>query len=94
MQHRNNLSKMKKDLYESNRSKNQRRLYVHLGRPTKVTDDMQKQVITLIDDEVGIKKIAKSLNVGIGTVYSIMKQNNIKSKKCNNVQKSVVTELP
>ena len=48
---------MKKDLYESNRSKNQRRLYVHLGRPTKVTDDMQKQVITLIDDEVGIKKM-------------------------------------
>ena len=44
---------MKKDLYESNRSKNQRRLYVHLGRPTKITDDMQKQVVTLIDDEGG-----------------------------------------
>lgn len=62
---------------------------IHIGRPTKINDDMSKKVVTLIDDGVGIKKIAKSLNVGIGTVYSMMKQNNIKSKsaiKCEIVQ--------
>jgi hypothetical protein len=66
---------------------------VIMGRPTKVNDDMKKQVIQLIQDEVGIKVIAKRLHIGIGTVYSIMEQSNIKSKKCNKVQKSVVTEL-
>jgi len=63
---------------------------VIFGRPTKVNDDMKKQVIQLIQDDVGIKVIAKRLHIGIGTVYSIMGQNNIKSmnSKCNKVVKS------
>jgi hypothetical protein len=51
-----------------------------LGRPTKITDEMQKQVIALIDNKTGIKTISKTMNIGIGTIYSIMKQNNIKCK--------------
>jgi len=69
---------------------------VIIGRPTKVNDDMKKQVIESIQDRVGIKGLAKRLGIGVGTIYNIMEQSNIKSKnsKCNKVQKSVVTELP
>jgi hypothetical protein len=47
---------------------------VHLGRPTKITDDMRNEVSVLRDNKVGIRTIAKRLNIGIGTVYSIIQQ--------------------
>ena len=57
---------------------------IHIGRPTKVTDDMRNEVSILRDNKVGIKTIAKRLNIGIGTVYSIIQQN----------KEVVVTDLP
>jgi hypothetical protein len=59
---------------------------VRMGRPTKITDDMVKEVVILIDEGVGIKRIAKSMSIGIGTIYSIMKQNDIKSKNLSGYQ--------
>ena len=65
---------------------------VIIGRPASKTinDDMRKQVIESIQDGVAIGVLAKRLGIGVGTVYSIMGQNNIKSKnsKCNKVVKS------
>jgi len=48
---------------------------VIMGRPTKVTDDMRKEVAILRDNKVGIKTIAKKMSIGIGTVYNIMEKN-------------------
>jgi hypothetical protein len=47
---------------------------VNIGRPTKITDDMRNEVSVLRDNKVGIRTIAKRLNIGIGTVYSIIQQ--------------------
>ena len=48
---------------------------VIMGRPTKVTDDMRKEVAILRNNKVGIKTIAKKMSIGIGTVYNIMEKN-------------------
>jgi DNA invertase Pin-like site-specific DNA recombinase len=48
---------------------------VIIGRPTKVTDDMRKEVAILRDNKVGIKTIAKKMSIGVGTVYNIMEKN-------------------
>ena len=47
---------------------------VNICRPTKITDDMRNEVSVLRDNKVGIRTIAKRLNIGIGTVYSIIQQ--------------------
>jgi DNA invertase Pin-like site-specific DNA recombinase len=47
---------------------------IHIGRPTIVNDDMRNEVSVLRDNKVGIRTIAKRLNIGIGTVYSIIQQ--------------------
>lgn len=43
-----------------------------LGRPSKMNDGMRNAVKILRDKGMGIKAIAKELQVGIGTVYSVL----------------------
>ena len=40
----------------------------HIGRPSSVTEDMKNKVLEQKNDKVGIKRIAKNLNIGVGTV--------------------------
>ena len=47
---------------------------VKLGRPTKVTRELSLEVKKLRDNVVGIKTIAKTLQIGVGTVYNILQQ--------------------
>ena len=49
---------------------------VKFGRPTKQDDQTIFKVKELRDSGVGIKKIAKDLNLGIGTIYSMMEKTN------------------
>ena len=53
---------------------------VIMGRPTKVNDFMRNEVENLLESGVAIKAIGKRLKIGIGTIYKIMKEKNIKSK--------------
>ena len=43
---------------------------IKLGRPTKMNDGMRSAIKLLREKGMGIKQIAKELQVGIGTVYS------------------------
>ncbi len=43
---------------------------VKLGRPSKMNDGMKQAVVLLREKGMGIKQIAKELQIGIGTVYS------------------------
>jgi DNA invertase Pin-like site-specific DNA recombinase len=43
---------------------------VKLGRPSKMNDGMRQAVVLLREKGMGIKQIAKELQIGIGTVYS------------------------
>ena len=43
---------------------------VKLGRPSKMNDGMRSAIKLLRDKGMGIKQIAKELQVGVGTVYS------------------------
>ena len=43
---------------------------VRLGRPTKMNDGMRNAVKLLRDKGLGIKQIAKQLQIGVGTVYN------------------------
>ena len=43
---------------------------VKIGRPSKMNDGMRSAIKLLRDKGMGIKQIAKQLQVGIGTVYS------------------------
>jgi DNA invertase Pin-like site-specific DNA recombinase len=45
---------------------------VKLGRPSKMNDGMRQAVILLREKGMGIKQIAKELQIGIGTVYSVI----------------------
>ena len=45
---------------------------VKLGRPSKMNDGMKSAVKLLHDKGMGIKQIAKQLQIGVGTVYSVM----------------------
>ena len=45
---------------------------VKLGRPTKMNDGMKNAVQLLRSNGMGIKQIAKELQIGIGTVYSVI----------------------
>ncbi len=43
-----------------------------LGRPTKMNDGMRNAVKLLREKGMGIKQISKQLQIGIGTVYSVL----------------------
>jgi hypothetical protein len=45
---------------------------VKIGRPSKMNDGMRSAIKLLRDKGMGIKQIAKQLQVGIGTVYSVI----------------------
>lgn len=45
---------------------------VKLGRPSKMNDGMRNAIILLREKGIGIKKIAKELGIGIGTIYSVI----------------------
>jgi len=57
---------------------------VIMGRPTKVNEFMRNEVENLLESGVAIKTIGKRLKIGIGTIYKIMKEKNIKSKNPSN----------
>jgi len=43
-----------------------------LGRPTKMNDGMKNAVKLLREKGMGIKQISKQLQIGVGTVYSVL----------------------
>ena len=45
---------------------------VKLGRPSKMNDGMRSAVKLLREKGMGIKQIAKQLQIGVGTVYSVI----------------------
>jgi len=45
---------------------------VKLGRPSKMNDGMRSAVKLLREKGMGIKQIARELQIGVGTVYSVM----------------------
>ena len=45
---------------------------VKIGRPSKMNDGMRSAIQLLREKGMGIKQIAKQLQVGIGTVYSVI----------------------
>ena len=45
---------------------------VKLGRPTKMNDGMRSAVKILREKGMGIKQISRVLQIGVGTVYSVM----------------------
>jgi hypothetical protein len=53
---------------------------VIMGRPTKVNEFVSGEVENLLESGVPIKTIGKRLKIGIGTIYKIMKDKNIKCK--------------
>jgi DNA invertase Pin-like site-specific DNA recombinase len=46
---------------------------VKIGRPSKMNDAVKTSVKMLRDNGIGIKDISKRLEIGIGTVYSVLK---------------------
>ena len=44
----------------------------HIGRPTQMNDALRTSIKLLREQGMGIKKIAKMLSVGVGTVYSVI----------------------
>ena len=46
---------------------------VKIGRPTKMNDAVRTSVRLLRDNGMGIREIAKRLEIGVGTVYSALK---------------------
>ncbi len=45
---------------------------VKLGRPSKMNDGMRSAVKLLRENGMGIKQIARELQIGVGTVYSVI----------------------
>jgi transposase len=45
---------------------------VKLGRPSKMNDGMRSAVKLLREKGMDIKQIARELQVGVGTVYSVI----------------------
>ena len=43
-----------------------------IGRPSKIRDGMKSAVKLLHEKGMGIKQIARELQIGVGTVYSVM----------------------
>ena len=46
---------------------------VKIGRPSKMNDAVRSSVKMLKDRGVGIREIAKKLEIGVGTVYSVLR---------------------
>ena len=44
----------------------------HIGRPTNVNDGIITAVYQLRQNNVPIRRIAKDLHIGVGTVYKIL----------------------
>lgn len=44
----------------------------HIGRPTKMNDGIKNAIIVMRDKGMGIKQIAKTCGVGIGSVYKAL----------------------
>ena len=44
----------------------------HIGRPTKMNEGMKSAVKLLRERGMGIKQISKQLQIGVGTVYSVL----------------------
>ena len=51
-----------------------------LGRPTKINQSLINAVTLLYQKQVSVRDIAKTCTVGIGTVYSIIKNQNLTEK--------------
>jgi hypothetical protein len=47
---------------------------VTIGRPTKLTPDMYEKIKKMRENGLGIKGVAKNLQIGIGTVYTAMEK--------------------
>jgi DNA invertase Pin-like site-specific DNA recombinase len=45
---------------------------VKMGRPSKMNDGMKSAVKLLREKGMGIKQISKQLQIGVGTVYSVL----------------------
>jgi len=45
---------------------------VKIGRPSKMNDGMKSAVKLLREKGMGIKQISKKLQIGVGTVYSVL----------------------
>ena len=45
-----------------------------IGRPSTITDGMKNAVKFMREKGTGIRKIAKELNVGVGTIYKILEE--------------------
>ena len=43
-----------------------------MGRPSKMNDGMRSAVKLLREKGMGIKQISKQLQIGVGTVYSVL----------------------
>ena len=52
-----------------NRAKSQGR---HIGRPTNLNEGLTHSIKYMKEQGVGIRKIAKELKVGVGTVYKVL----------------------
>ena len=59
-----------------------------IGRPSQINDALVTSIKFMREKGVGIKKIAKQLNVGVGTVYKVINP----PKKLNH-QKLIGIEL-
>jgi DNA invertase Pin-like site-specific DNA recombinase len=44
----------------------------HIGRPTKMNEGMKSAVKLLRERGMGIKQISKQLQIGVGTIYSVL----------------------
>ena len=57
-----------------NRAKEQGK---HIGRPTNLNDGLIHSIKYMKEQGVGIRKIAKELKVGIGTIYKVLETNDL-----------------
>ena len=48
-----------------------------IGRPTNINDGLINSVKFMRGQGVAIKKIAKELKIGVGTVYKVMERNDM-----------------
>ena len=53
---------------------NARRKGIVGGRPSKMNGEMERKIVHLRQKNVPIQKIAKSLQVGVGTIYKVLKK--------------------
>ena len=53
---------------------NARRKGIVGGRPSKMNGEMKRKIVHLRQKNVPIQKIAKSLQVGVGTIYKVLKK--------------------